>query len=312
MLTIESIIKELKKGTVINNGSFKYLGKLDYLDEENALTFIEDSKFINRVKNRNIATVVCNKELIQLIKGLRDDIGIVEYERPRELFYMIHEYLIDNGYYFKNETNKISKDAVISKYAFIANKNVEIGAETIIEEGVIVKERVRIGKGVIIRSGTIIGGEGYENIIIDGKKKIVKHGGWTIIGDNVEILSNCCVCKGLFSYKNTVIEGEVTIDNLVHIAHAVRIGKSTSIASGAIIAGNVNIEENVWIGPGVIISNGLKIGKGAYISIGSVVIHNIKPGEKVSGNFAMRHEDFMRLQARQRLSLIKDKNSKIR
>lgn len=307
MPSIKSLIKELKKGTVINNGSFEYLGKLSYIADKNALTFIENKKYINLIKNRNISSIICNKGLIQFINEFRNDIGIIEYESPRELFYLIHEFLIDNGYYFKDEINQISNEVTISKNAIITDKNIEIGAGTIIEEGVIVKERVRIGKNVIIRSGTTIGGEGYENIVIDGKKKLVRHGGWTIIGDNVEILSNCCVCKGLFPYKNTIIDNEVTIDNLVHIAHAVKIGKGTSIASGAIVAGNVDIEENVWIGPGAIISNGLKVGKGAYISIGSVVINNIKPGEKVSGNFAMKHEDFMKLQAKQRLSLIKRK-----
>jgi len=90
--------------------------------------------------------------------------------------------------------------------------------------------------------------------------------------------------------RDTVIGDECKLDNLVHIAHRVHLGKSISLASGACVAGSVNVGDNVWVGPGSILSNRVSIGDEARILIGSVVIRNVKPKESISGNFAQEHK----------------------
>lgn len=124
-----------------------------------------------------------------------------------------------------------------------------------------------------------------------------------LIGNGVEIQTNCNISRGLFPSRSTVIHDEVCIDALVHIAHAVQVGPKTKIAAGTTIGGNVVIGENVWIGPGSCVSNGVKIGDGATISLGSVVVRDVREGSRVTGNFAVDHEVFLREYVR-----IKDKH----
>jgi len=115
--------------------------------------------------------------------------------------------------------------------------------------------------------------------------------GRIMIGDRVEIGGNTCVDRGALS--DTVIADDVKIDNLVHIAHNVRIGRCTLIAAGALVAGSSVLGERVWVGPSATISNGLTVGDDAQITLGSVVTRDVPAGGRVSGNFAVSHDRFL-------------------
>jgi len=178
---------------------------------------------------------------------------------------------------------------------------VDIGAGCQIDEHVIIKPFTKIGKNVIIRSNSDIGSDGFEVAKVNGQKKIVKHGGMVIIGDDVEIQSLNTISRGLFPSRNTIIDSGVKTADLVHIAHGVQVGAGTMITAGVTISGNTTIGKNVVIGPGAAISNRILIGDDAEITIGSVVVRNVQNGEKVTGNFAIEHQNFIK-------SLIKSGN----
>jgi len=87
------------------------------------------------------------------------------------------------------------------------------------------------------------------------------------------------------------------IDNLVKIAHNVKIGKNCIITGNVSIAGSCNIGDNVWIGPLSSINNGLKIGSNSFISMCSVVIHNVPPNSDIIGYPAEPKELFVKKRA---------------
>ena len=66
------------------------------------------------------------------------------------------------------------------------------------------------------------------------------------------------------------------MDNLVHGAHNVKIGKNCIITAKCQIAGNVEIGDNVWLSPSSTIKNKIKIADNVFIGIGSVVIFDVK------------------------------------
>ena len=141
------------------------------------------------------------------------------------------------------------------------------------------------GENVIIGASTIIGGEGF-GYAKDGDKWLrLPHIKKVIIGDDVEIGSNCCIDRGCLT--DTIIGNGVKIDNLCHIAHGVKIGDNTIITAGTIIAGSVTIGKNVWIAPNSTIKNGITIGDNAFIGIGSNVIRDVQEGTTVYGNPAV-------------------------
>ena len=288
MLVLSEIIKEMQEGELLKEGVFDFLHKADYATQPNTLTFMGEKKYIPILgRNKNISSVICTKEVAEKIQE-QYHVGLIIHNNPRELFYKIHMHLSSN--FSEEMPTGIDQSAQISNLAIISPKNVRIGKNTVLEEGVVIKPGVTIGDNVNIRSGVILGAEGYELVKIDNQTRVIPHIGELSIGDNVDILSNSTVCKAIFKGSCNVIEDNVFIDCIVHVAHGVRIGRGSRIAAHAVIAGNVDIGQNTWIGPGAVISNGITIGDEAFVALGSVVISNLDKGKKVSGNFAVDHD----------------------
>ena len=124
-------------------------------------------------------------------------------------------------FYGKKFESIIDPSAIISPYAHVAKFNVKIGAGSLIESNVTLKENVEIGARCIIRSGTVLGGAGFEFKKRNSTVIHIPHSGGVKIGDDVEIQHNCAVDRSVFGGVTSI--GNMTkIDNLVHIAHNCR------------------------------------------------------------------------------------------
>jgi len=147
-----------------------------------------------------------------------------------------------------------------------------------IGHNVVICKNTSIGNNVTIDSGTVIGSEGFGNVMNSSFNwQHIYHLGSVIIGHNVMIGANCCIDKG--TIDNTVIEDGVIIDNSVHIAHNVRIGEKTAIAAKVGIAGSCNIGKRNMIGGMVGIVDHIKTVDDVIISATSTVNKDIKePG----------------------------------
>ena len=150
--------------------------------------------------------------------------------------------------------------------------------------GVVIFPGVSIGSGTFIRSGTVLGsdGFGYEPSPHGEAPVRLQHYGGLQIGRNCDIGSSVSIDRGTFD--DTTIGDGVKMDNLVHIAHNVIVGDNTMIAAGAAISGSVKIGSSVWIGPNVTVSNGLEVGDAAHLGLGSVILRDVLSGQKVFGN----------------------------
>jgi UDP-3-O-[3-hydroxymyristoyl] glucosamine N-acyltransferase len=142
-------------------------------------------------------------------------------------------------------------------------KEVEIGEESIISHNVTILEKVTIGKRVKIYPNTVIGGPGFAYLTEKEKHIHIPHKGKVIIEDEVEIGVLCSIDRALVGA--TVIKKGTKIDNMVHIAHNVVVGKNSIIVAQAGIAGSVKIGDNVIIGGQAGITDHITIGKGAKI-----------------------------------------------
>ncbi len=164
----------------------------------------------------------------------------------------------------------------------VIGENVRIGSDTVIHNHVIIYDDVKIGERCIVQSGTVIGsdGFGYEK---DDNGQLIKipHIGGVVIGDDVEIGSNTTIDRGTLS--DTIIERNVKIDNLCHIAHNVTIGFNTTVIALSMIAGSVHVGKNAWIAPCSSIRDGVDIGDDAIVGMGSVVVKEVFNKEIVAG-----------------------------
>jgi len=175
----------------------------------------------------------------------------------------------------------LGDDIYIGPYTTIGD-NVLIGSGTRIYSGVHIHDSVRIGRNVIVKSGAVIGSDGFGFERNDeGALERFPHIGGVIIEDDVQIGANTCIDRGTIS--DTLVGTGTKIDNLVHVAHNVVIGKYCVIVALAMIGGGVRIGDGSWIAPTACIRDGVVIGKGSLVGMGAVVTKNVRDGDVVIG-----------------------------
>lgn len=282
-----NINEEIK---IFGNDEFNGLALIDHIVNFKTCTYIEKKDYIKNIKS-NICIIITSPDIVELLNN--KDVSICVTDRPSELYFRIHNYLSENLNRRSHFKSSIDPTAKISPLASISKTNVKIGKNVFIEEFVSIKSNTTIGDNCIIRSGTVIGGEGFQFHNISGRKELIKHVGGVIIGEHVEIQQNSCIDRAIYSWDNTCIGDQTKVDNLVHIAHGAKIGKKCMIVALSCVAGRVEIGDGTWVGINSSIRNGLKIGKNARINMGSVVTKNLDDYECVSGNFAVDHNIFI-------------------
>lgn len=176
------------------------------------------------------------------------------------------------------KTKRIGKNTSVGEGSFI-DENVSIGCNVKILHNVIVQGNVTIGDNTLIQSGAIIGGCGFGHYREDNNIYVtVPHLGGVQIGKNVYIGNGTCICRGCLG--DTIIEDNVKIDNLCHIAHNVIVKERTRIVAGAMIGGSCIIERDSWIGLGTLIKDGISVSENTYCGAGAVVTKEF-PEKKV-------------------------------
>ena len=175
----------------------------------------------------------------------------------------------------------IGKNVTIGENCFICSNTV-IGDDTIIEHNVVIECRTRIGKGCHIDSGTVIGTPGYGYYKdADGNYRKVPDFGGVVIGDNVEIGANVCIARGTLA--DTIIECNVKIDNLCHIAHNVHIGKNCLVIAQSMLGGSSVLHDDVYVAPAAAIINQVEIGRNSLVGMGAVVTKSVEENKVVAG-----------------------------
>lgn len=277
-----------KEYELIKDKDFETLGLVASVVDKSMCTFIENEKYIRSISN-NVNMIITTKSIYEsnLLIG---NYGICLAERPKNMFFKIHNFLKDDiSYAHNNFETKIGLNCIISEKASIAKNNVIIGDNCIIEDFAVIKENTVIGNNVVIRSSSIISREGFEFKSDDDIFFHVNHLGKVIIGDNVEIQDLTCVDRAIYPWDSTIIGVNSKIDCLCQIGHGAKIGKNALIAGSNTIGGRSIVGDNVITGGRVsIMHGGLKIGDNAFIGLGSVVIKNVKKSERVFGNPAKK------------------------
>jgi len=174
----------------------------------------------------------------------------------------------------------IGAGAVIGAGSVLGD-GVSIGASTRLGPRVVVFERVRIGARCILHSGSIVGADGFGFAPDAGTWQKIPQVGSVVVGDDVEIGANTTIDRG--AIEDTIIEEGVKLDNLVQIAHNVRLGAHTVIAAMAGVAGSTKVGERCMIAGGVIIMNSLNICDDVMFTFGSVVTKSVDEPGKYSG-----------------------------
>jgi len=164
-------------------------------------------------------------------------------------------------------------------------RDCRIGDEVCLYPNVVIYPRAQIGNRVIIHAGTVIGSDGYGYVFDEGRHRKVVQVGNVVIQDDVEIGANAAIDRGALG--STVIGQGSKIDNLVHVAHNVVIGRHCLVMGQVGFAGSAQLEDYCVIASQSGIAGHLKLGQGATVGAKSGVMRDVPAAGTVLGIPAM-------------------------
>jgi len=167
-----------------------------------------------------------------------------------------------------------------------------VGANTVIGPGVAIGREARIGSNVTIShaligdrvkilSGAVIGEAGFGVGASRAGVIDMPQLGRVILQDGVTVGASSCIDRGAFD--DTVVGENTKIDNLVQIAHNVRIGRNCVLAAHTGISGSVTVGDGAQFGGRAGIADHLDIGDGARIAAAAGVMRDVPAGETWAG-----------------------------
>jgi UDP-3-O-[3-hydroxymyristoyl] glucosamine N-acyltransferase len=201
-------------------------------------------------------------------------------------------------------TASVAAGAVIGKGASIGahtivgpnsviGENATIGDDCLLHANVTVYHQCRVGNRVILHSGCVIGADGFGLANEQGRWVKIPQVGRVLIGDDVEVGAGTTIDRG--ALDDTVIEEGVKLDNLIQVAHNVRIGAHTAIAACTGIAGSAKIGKHCMIGGAAMIFGHIEIADGTRISTNTLITKSLKkPGTYTSAPPFLEHGEWQK------------------
>lgn len=303
----------LLKGEVVGDGSTKIsgIGSIETA-EKGDIVFAFTDGHIAHIDKTEASCIIVSKDFDKPTRKT-----LIKTAKPKEAFIGILRFLYKpqkkkpgtDKQATVSPTAKIGKGSHIGPHAVIEDEAM-IGENTVIDAGVFVGRKSSVGKGcyinpnvtiyhhcyigdnVIIHSGTVVGSDGFGFYEKDGIRHKIPQIGKVIIEDDVEIGSNVSIDRA--TVGKTIIGKGTKLDNLIQVAHNVRIGKNVVMAGSSGVAGSAVIEDNATIAAQVGIKDHVTVGKGAIIAAKSAVKDDIEPGKIVAGIPAKDGREFAR------------------
>ncbi len=281
---------------------------------EGHLSFIGQSRFAHFLETSKCSVLIVSKNLLSEKSYHPTIIAVDDAYLSFQVLMNLYQEMqgrktgIEQGSFF-HETAKVGEEVYIGAFSYISEKamigdgtqifpqvyigkNVKIGKNCKIDSGARIYDYCIIGDNCVVHSNTVIGGDGFGfQPTQDGFKKIPQLGN-VIIEDDVEIGSNCSIDRATIG--STIIGKGTKIDNLIQIAHNVKIGQNNVIAAQAGIAGSTVIGDWNQIGGQVGIVGHINIGNQVKIQAQSGVNSSAKDKEVLYGSPAIAYSDFRR------------------
>lgn len=169
---------------------------------------------------------------------------------------------------------KIGKNVTIYPQVYVG-ADVVLGDNVTLHSGVKIYRSCQLGDDVTIHANTVIGSDGFGFAPqADGSYKKIPQLGIVLIANKVEIGANTVIDRA--TMDATIIEEGAKLDNLIQVAHNVRIGKHTVLASQVGVAGSTQIGENCMVGGQAGFAGHLKIANGTKIQAQSGLAQSVK------------------------------------
>ena len=301
MASTAAQIAELLHGSVIGDGSVRLTG---LAPAEHArpgeLTFAENATYFAAAERSQASAILVAEGFVSASKVL------IQVANPRvalarvlPLFFPpeehpsgIHPSAVIAESAQVHETAHIGANCVLGARVRVGARSVlmggnhlradcQLGDDVCLFPNVVLYRRTHLGHRVIIHAGTVIGSDGFGYVLDEGRHRKVLQLGNVVIHDDVEIGANAAIDRATFG--STVIGQGTRIDNLVHVAHNVVIGRHCLILGQVGFAGSTTLGDYVVVASQSGIADHLKLGHQSVVGAKSGVMRDVPDGGRVLG-----------------------------
>lgn len=269
--------------------------------EQNSLVWVDPNRKDKQelIENTQAEIIICDNSIV-ISSDLLINKCFIIVKNPKITFIRIVKRLVKKDIIFEihptsyiHPKAKIAQNVSIGPYTYIGR--CEIQENTIIHGNCHIYDNVKIGQEVTIFAGCVIGSDGFGYFINENEQlENFPHIGGVEIENNVIVGANTCIDRG--SLANTIIMEGAKIDNLVHIAHNVIIGKNALVIAHAMVGGSTQIGNNAWIAPNSTLRDVISIGDNAVVGLGAVITKNVPNNTTVMGSPGRPANEFKILQ----------------
>ena len=300
-MTTLSELADLVKGKIVGDPTMVITGVSEIQNgRESTITFLSNLKYKKYLLTTGASAVVVPEASL-----LDNKPGIIHHNPQLAIAKILGEFTPKLQY-----TSGVNETAYVDSKAKIG-KNVTIGPFSVIEAGVIIGDHsnigshtvidqktsigknckifsnihiyhgTNIGDNAIIHSGTVIGSDGFGFVTDQDINHKIPQNGYVIIGNDVEIGANCAIDRGTIG--DTIIEDQCKLDNHVHLAHNVRLGKGCLLTAAVTIAGSVEVGEFCIFAGHVGVAPHVKIGARSVLAAKTGVSKSLTGGKVYAG-----------------------------
>ena len=280
------------------------------------ITFLANSRYQHFLENTSASAIIVGPDVPvpSRLAAIRVPDPYTAFLRVIKLFYPPRE-LLEPGIHptaVVDSTATLEKDVRIGAMTVIGPgvtigegsrifpqvvimNNVRIGKHCLIYPGVVIREECELGDYVIIHSGAVIGSDGFGFAFHEGKYEKIPQVGRVVIESHVEIGANTTVDRATLGVTR-IAEG-TKLDNLIQIAHNVSVGKHTVMAAQVGIAGSSRIGDYCVFGGQVGVGGHITVGNKVTAAAKAGITKNIPDGETVFGFPARPIQKMRRIEA---------------
>ena len=251
-----------------------------------SLTFLSNKKYSKYIKTSEAKAFIVHQDFVNeddKKNFLVSEDPYLSYAMASKLFSPFYNDLNNSGIH---STAIVSLDAKIGNNVSIGanvyiGPNCVIGDNSCIQPNVSLVCNVKLGSNCNIFPGTVLGSDGFGYAPTKNGYVKIEQLGSLVIGDNVEIGAGCTIDRG--ALDDTIIHDGVKLDNQIHIAHNVDLGKNSAIAACCAIAGSTVIGENFRMGGLSGVLGHLSITDNVSVGAHTLITKNISEGGEYIG-----------------------------
>ena len=279
------------------------------------VSFLGNKKYISQVATTDAGVVLLPKEFEGAPK---DGCAWIMVDDPSSAFSVAVELFAPEAVRFNSGVD----DKAVVDPSVVVPESVHVGPFAVVRQGVVIgenvvigagcyvgdettlanncflypnvsiRERVRLGENVIVHCGSVIGSDGFGYVPGAAGHTKIPQVGIVQIDDNVEIGANVTIDRARFG--RTWIKEGAKIDNLVHVAHNVIVGRHCFIVAQVGIAGSTVLGDGVIAAGQAGFSGHLEIGAGAVVMGQAGVTKDLSPKQVVFGTPAIPRKEFVK------------------